>query len=152
MRTLVLCAVLLLNVFSMAAVAAEYLDIEDIWLRESVPGSENGAAFGVFANPSDQDIVIVGVDSDAADRVEIHQHVARGNEMRMEEIEALPVAAGEKVTLQPGGYHIMLFALADLLKIGDEYNMTIYLSNGDQVTVKVPVRSLMHGQDKAHQH
>lgn len=152
MRTLVLCTALLINVFSVTALASESLVIEDLWLRESVPGSENGAGFGVFANHSDEDIVIVGVDSDAARRIEIHQHVAKDGEMQMEEIEALPVAAGEKVTLQPGGYHIMLFGLAQSLATGDSYMVTLYLSNGEQVEAEAQVRSLMHGKDNSHEH
>lgn len=152
MRTLILCAALLINIVSVTALASESLVIEDLWLRESVPGSENGAGFGVFANHSDEDIVIVGAESSAANRVEIHQHVAKDGEMQMEEIEALPVAAGEKVTLQPGGYHIMLFGLTQPLATDDSYMITLYLSNGDQIESQAPVRSLMHGEDNSHQH
>lgn len=152
MRVLILTTALLVNIFSVSALAAQSLEIEDLWLRESVPGSENGAAFGVFANTGSDDIVVIGADSAAAKRVEIHQHLHQDGEMRMEEIEALPVAAGEKVTLQPGGYHIMLFGLNAPLATGDEHSITLYLSNGEQIQATVPVRSLMHGQDKSHQH
>ncbi|MGX5914926.1 copper chaperone PCu(A)C [Aliidiomarina sp. Khilg15.8] len=152
MRVIVLSAAVLVNLFCVTALASQSLEIQDLWLRESVPGTENGAAFGVFANRSNEDIVIIGADSDAADRVEIHQHLHQNGEMRMEEIEALPIAAGEKVTLQPGGYHIMLFGLKAPLATGNEHVITLYLSNGEQAQMTAKVRSLMHGQDNSHQH
>lgn len=152
MRALLFSVLIGINLFATVAAASQALSIDEIWLRESVPGAENGAAFGVFSNSSDEDIVIVGADSSVASRVEIHQHISQNGEMRMEEIEALPLAAGEEVTLQPGGYHIMLFGLKERLVTDDEHTMTLYLSNGEQVEVTVSVRPLMQSQDKSHKH
>lgn len=60
--------------------------------------------------------------------------------MVMREIDGgLPLPAGETVTLQPGGYHVMLLDIAEPLEAGDEIELTLDFANADDMTLTVEV-------------
>ncbi|MCC5880275.1 MAG: copper chaperone PCu(A)C [Idiomarina sp.] len=115
----------------------------DLWLRESVPGAENGAGFGTLHNPTDQDVVVIAAASSAAVDVELHQHVHRDGQMSMEHIAALTIPAGESVELKPGGYHIMLMQLHEPLQTDDTHSLSLRLDTGERIEFSVKVRSLL---------
>lgn len=124
--------------------SAQALQGESLWLRESVPGAENGAGFGTLHNPGDDDLIIVSASSPVAADVEIHTHVHHhGGQMAMEAIDALPVPAGESVELRPGGYHLMLMQLNAPLEVGDVHPVTLTLDSGEKVTFEVEVKPLI---------
>lgn len=131
------------TLFSASVAHASGLEAEDVWLRESVPGAENGAGFGVFHNHSEEDIAIVSASSNASTDVEIHRHVHQHGQMAMEQIDALTVPAGESVTLRPGGYHLMFMQLKQPLAVGDSYELTLRFDNGDSMLLTVPVKPLL---------
>src|SRR6056297_2052518 len=60
--------------------------------------------------------------------------------MGMREIDALDVPAGETVSLEPGGYHLMLLELADDLVPGESFDLTLEFADAGEVTVTVEVR------------
>lgn len=60
--------------------------------------------------------------------------------MVMQELtEGLDLAAGETVTFQPGGYHIMLLDIAEPLEVGDEVEVTLDFAEADAVTITAEV-------------
>lgn len=124
-------------------VFANTLTSDDLWLRESVPGAENGAGFGTFYNASDEDLVIIAASSTAAADVELHRHVHQEGQMAMEQIESLTIPAGESVELRPGGYHLMLMQLHQPLAIDDQHTVVLQLNNGERVEFQVKVKSLL---------
>lgn len=137
-----LVAALTLSLTSMYAMA-DSLTSDDLWLRESVPGAENGAGFGTFHNPTDEDIVVIAASSNAAADVELHRHVHHQGQMAMEQVESLAIPAGESVELRPGGYHLMLMQLHQPLEIDDEHTVVLQLNNGERVEFQVQVKSLL---------
>lgn len=61
-------------------------------------------------------------------------------QMRMQELtDGLPLTAGDTVTFEPGGYHVMLVDLAEPLEVGDEVELTLDFENADDVTLTVEV-------------
>lgn len=132
----------LLLALSLSA-AADTLHSDDLWLRESVPGTENGAGFGTLTNKSDEDIVVVSASSAAAADVEIHEHAHVNGQMRMQKIDALTIPAGQSVTLRPGGYHLMLMQLKAPLQVDEQHIIALRLSTGEQVEFEVTVKPLL---------
>ena len=59
--------------------------------------------------------------------------------MEMAEIDRLDIAAGEAVSLQPGGYHIMLMNLAAPLTEGQELVVTLTFENAGDIEVTAVV-------------
>ncbi|RUO31007.1 copper chaperone PCu(A)C [Aliidiomarina soli] len=124
--------------------AAETIEVESFWLRESVPGAENGAGFGEIRNTGSEDVSIVAAESSIASSLELHQHVHRHNgQMAMEQLDALVIPAGGSVTLQPGGYHLMLMQLKSPLRVGQSHTLELRLSTGETLTVEAEVHPLV---------
>jgi copper(I)-binding protein len=60
--------------------------------------------------------------------------------MTMQEVSAIAIPAGETVSLEPGGFHVMLLDLAADLEVGDSIEVTLSFSNGYEETVTAEVR------------
>ena len=60
--------------------------------------------------------------------------------MTMQEVSAIAIPAGETVSLEPGGFHIMLLDLAADLEVGNSIEVTLSFSNGYEETVTAEVR------------
>lgn len=141
MRTFIILT-FIVGLFSSVSFAAD-IDADDIWLRESIPGQPHGAGFGMLKNNTEYDVFLIGGSVSIAEDVEIHQHVVEGEQMRMEQIEALMIPAQDDVRLQPGGYHVMLMNLTKPLVVGDIYELQLIFSDGTIVKVSAPVRPLV---------
>ena len=60
--------------------------------------------------------------------------------MVMQELtDGLALAAGETVTFEPGGYHVMLLDIAEPLEVGDEIELTLEFAESDSETLTVQV-------------
>ena len=63
-----------------------------------------------------------------------------GGQMRMQELEdGLALVAGETVTFEPGGYHVMLLDIAEPLVAGDEIELTLEFAEAGDQTLTVEV-------------
>lgn len=62
--------------------------------------------------------------------------------MVMQPVERIELPAGETVSLEPGGYHIMLLQLAEPLVAGDTFDVTLTFENAPEQTVTVEVRDM----------
>lgn len=60
--------------------------------------------------------------------------------MVMQELtDGLELTAGETVTFEPGGYHVMLLDIAEPLEVGDEIEVTLEFAEADSYTTTVKV-------------
>ena len=60
--------------------------------------------------------------------------------MIMQELtDGLELTAGETVTFEPGGYHVMLLDLVEPLEVGDEVEVTLEFAETDSYTTTVEV-------------
>ena len=124
-----------------SANSAESIIVENAYSYPSIGGLNVAAAFLEIKNDSDTADTLVGAEAEVSDRVELHTHVAERGLMRMRQIEEIPLPAGEKVALQRGGLHIMLFNLIKPLKNGDTFPLTLKLKSGNTIPVTVKVES-----------
>lgn len=60
--------------------------------------------------------------------------------MMMQEVPSLQIPAGGSVTLEPGGYHVMLLELPDALETGEKFEVTFTQDDGESFSVEVEVR------------
>lgn len=115
--------------------------VMDPYARSSTSMSTSGAAFMTLMNHADEDDRLVAVQSDAAERVEIHTHKEDANGvMKMMEVkEGFVVPAGGMHALQRGGDHVMFLGLKDAMEQGEMISLTLTFENAGDVTVEVPV-------------
>jgi len=131
------------------------------WARTSPAMASMGAAYMDITSSEGDQLVGVSVPASIAARAEIHEMVPADmamddsmdesmddgemdmdmGAMVMQQIMALDLPAGETVSLEPGGYHVMLIDLAEPLAEGDTFNVTLDFAEADDLTVEVVVRT-----------
>lgn len=115
-------------------------DVIDGWARASMTqNAKNGAAYMMITNPTDKDDTLVSVSSEVAEHTEVHSMTFEEGVMRMNEVEALEIPAGETVKLEPGGYHIMLMGLKEPLRVGNKFDIIMTFENSGEQVVPVEV-------------
>jgi copper(I)-binding protein len=136
-RILVSILALLFLLSGCAAPAAESMGIREAWSRPASQGGNGAAYFVIRLSEADE---LIGVSSDVAEAVEMHESKMNGDVMEMHQLKSILLDAGEQVTFEPGGLHIMLIGLKQDLKVGDEFEITLHFKNGQDLNVNVPVR------------
>lgn len=120
-----------------AAPTTEGVEVRDAWARPASQGG-NGAAYLVIRSSTADELV--GVVSDIAEVVEMHESMMNGDVMQMHHMGSVSLGAGEEVIFEPGGLHIMLIGLKQDLKTGDEFEITLQFKNFQDIKLLVPVR------------
>lgn len=139
-----LVSALLISLMSLPAWAAN-ISVTDAWVRATMPGQPVGAAY--MQIESDADARLVGVSSSAVPRVEVHEMKMDGDVMRMREVKAVDLPKGRTVSLEPGGFHIMLMNLKKPIMAGDSIPLTLTIESGGKqqtVEVKAEARAMQH--------
>lgn len=145
MKQLVVAATLVVVVSSLAFApgAIAQVAVKDAWVRGTVQGQGATGAYMQLTSPTD--LALVGAASPVAKIVEIHEMKMDGGVMKMSAIKELALPAGKAVELKPGGYHVMLMALKQTLKEGENVPLTLTFQDkagGKQsVEVQAPVKS-----------
>lgn len=117
------------------------LSFNDPWIRGSVPGQKNGAGYLVIKNTSNQPGALVSIDSNRAQRVELHTIVREDGVAKMREVKEIPVPPNGAVTLQPGGYHVMFIGLNQPFKEGESIPVKLNFNNGQSAEVMFTVKA-----------
>lgn len=129
---------------------ADGMMIKDSYARAAGMSASAGAAFIVIENHTGEDDRLISASSDIAKRVELHTHIEDANGvMKMTHVqEGFPVKAGESITMQRGGRHVMFMGLTEAMAQGDMVTVTLTFEKAGDVVVEVPVdleRKPMHG-------
>ena len=147
------------------------LEVSDAWARTSPAVATAGAAYLDITNGTETDAVLVSasVDESVAAKVELHETTAVEDDgdagmgegsggdmgegatdtsmagapmMQMQPVEDIPVPAGESVSLEPGGLHIMMLDLAEPLEVGTTIEITLTFEQAGEVVVDAEVRDM----------
>lgn len=124
---------------------AANISVTGAWARATMPGQPVSGAY--MQIQSDADARLVGASSPAVPRVEIHEMKMDGDVMRMREVKAIDLPRGKTVSLQPGGFHIMLMNLPKPIAAGDVIPLTLVVEAGGRqqtVEVKAEARAMQH--------
>ncbi len=131
-----------------SASAQEYqlrtLRIDHPFARATPGGARNGGVYLSVENHGDQADRLVGVSTPVA-HAELHQMSVDAGVMRMRAVDGLEVKPGGRLTLQPGGYHVMLMDLKRPLQPGDSFPMTLAFQKAGSIEVSVVVESIAAG-------
>jgi copper(I)-binding protein len=100
----------------------------------------NGAVYVTLSNSGSQPDALVSASTDVAQTTELHQTTSDGGVMKMRPVKEIPVPAGGKTELKPGGYHIMLMGLKHDLKPGEKVAVTLKFEHGGETRVEAPVK------------
>jgi copper(I)-binding protein len=145
-----LAAALLACAVSLPTWAAN-VSVTDVWARATMPGQKVSGAY--MRIQSDVDARLLSASSSAVPRVEVHEMKMDGDVMRMREVKAIDLPKGKTVSLEPGGFHIMLMNLPKPIAAGDMIPLTLVIeSGGTQQTVEVKAEARAIGGAMKHHH
>ena len=127
-----------------SADGAPALVVAGAWARETAgnPG-ENGAVYLTVVNEQRESDRLVGarVEAGVARMAHLHATVQQGELLRMTAVPAWDVEAeGGTLSLAPGGNHVMLLELAEPLRAGDRFTLTLLFERAGERHATVIVR------------
>jgi copper(I)-binding protein len=110
------------------------------WARATAPGIVTGAIYLTITNTGDIPDDLLSASSPAAATVELHRHLMRADgSMAMVHVDRLAIPAHGAVTCAPGGYHLMLFNLAQPLVAGTHIPLMLTFAHAGTVTTTAVV-------------
>jgi len=118
----------------------DQLSVRDAWVAEALPGQSMTAAYMIISNQGDVDEELLSVESEVAEKVELHKMEQQGEMMRMRRVDSIVIGPGEEVELEPGGLHIMLIGLTQEVKEGDTIEFKLNFESGANLMVSAPVK------------
>ena len=116
------------------------LAVSNAWIREAMAGASVNAGYMTFVNSGRSDVTLLGVASDAFDRIEIHEMARVDGMMKMREIDRLVIPANGRVELAPGGKHLMMLNPTESLSAGTQIRVTLTFSSGAIQSLDVVVK------------
>mgnify|MGYP001080341539 FL=1 len=117
------------------------------WTRATSPAAKVGGGYFDAVNNSAVDDRLVGASSPAASRVEIHRMEMNDGIMKIRPVpDGMEIAAGGKIELAPGGYHLMLIDLVKPIKEGDMVPVTLQFEKAGYVDVELVAGALGKAQ------
>jgi copper(I)-binding protein len=144
------------------------ISVTDAWVRVTTP-DQPAAGYLTITNASADADALTNVSSPAFGSVQLHETVmmsaepaesadamgssepmasmepaasdgAMGGMMGMQPVTEIPVPANGSVSLEPGGFHIMLMEPTGTLAVGDSVELTLTFRNADPITVTAAVK------------
>ena len=122
------------------AIVRDQLSVQGAWVAEALPGQSMTAAYMTISSEGDVEEELVSVESEVAEKLELHEMVQQGEMMRMRRVDSIVIDPGEEVALEPGGLHIMLIGLTREIKEGDTVELHLIFESGANLVVSAPVK------------
>lgn len=134
---LVLCA----GAASASAAESGCVTVEQGWARlPPNPAMPMTAGYGVIRNDCAKAVAITGATSSRFGDVSLHETTIVDGVSRMRAVERLPLAAGARAELKPGGLHLMLMQGKEALKEGQAVPLRLQLEGGGEAGTTLTVR------------
>lgn len=144
----------LVGILFLTSCTSTEMEAHEPWARSAAMG-QNGAVYMILHNHATTADELVGVSSDVATAVEIHDNTLDANgTIEMNRRSSVPFAADEEVEFKPGGLHIMLSGLKRDLNSGDEITVSLHFKNREDIILIVLVMDVADvdrsGDDHTH--
>jgi copper(I)-binding protein len=117
----------------------DVVGIMNAWVRETDAAAKANAGYMTLLNVADKDVILVSIESDAFDKVEMHQMATVDGMMKMRQVTDRVIPANGQARFAPGGWHLMMVGPREHLTSGKAIDMTLIFESGVQQTVSVNV-------------
>jgi len=126
--------IILLVILFVLFPSEDTIKIKNAWMR---PSSEKMATALYFTieNRSEDADTLFKVDSDLAERVEIHETYSQDDMMGMRKVEFIIIDGKSSFELKPGGYHVMLMKLKKDVINGDKENFVLRFKQAGEINI-----------------
>ena len=113
------------------ATACDGLAVDGAWIREAPPGAMS-VAYARLTNRGKRALVLDGARSADFGGAGLHRTLVDDQGMARMREGTLAIAPGASAALEPGGWHLMLFDPARILKAGDVVTLTLTCGKGER--------------------
>jgi copper(I)-binding protein len=114
--------------------------LTQLWSRATPSGAKVAAGFFTIENTGSEADRLVGITTPLG-KAEVHETAEANGISTMRPLEAgLAVAPGQKVTLAPGGLHVMITELKEPLKEGNMLPLTLRFQKAGEVDAALHIR------------
>lgn len=117
------------------------LEITNARLMLPAVAGRPGAIYFDVENTGEKNYAIRRADVEGASSAELHGSMEMGGQMTMDSVGQVLVNAGESESLEPGGFHVMVFDLDPSLEAGGTTQMTLTVVGGKQKSFPVEIRA-----------
>jgi len=124
----------------LAPVTVGDIEITDAFARATLPNAPVAGGYLTITNKGTEDDRLVSATSPAAGKVELHEMSMQNDVMKMAPLpDGVAIAAGETVSLSPGGVHIMFMQLAKPFVEGESVPITLKFEKAGEVTLDLSI-------------
>ncbi len=117
------------------------IQVRHPWARATPPGAKVGAGYLEIRNTGKEPDRLIGAESPAAERVELHVQVREGDIVKMRDVTGLVAPARQRLALRPGGSHLMIVGLAKPLVKGDRLPLTLRFERAGELQIELEVQA-----------
>ncbi len=142
MKLLLLSIIVLLSACAPDAGVSKGVTLADAVMPAMPPGQTVATIYFRLENNTSQALVVNHLQAPISDHIEVHRNFYEDGMMKMREVSHLRIAAGSKLLFEPGGYHLMVFGIAEPLNSGDQFPLTIEFEGGVSTETVVEVKAL----------
>jgi copper(I)-binding protein len=129
-------ALLLISMAFSQTLHADSLQILHARVNPTIPNMTVSSAYFDIVNHHEEAIRLDSVSSNISTHVKIHEHTMQAGLMTMQAVaNGISIPAGETLSFQPGGYHLMIMNLKSTIKEGDLIELTFHFSGHVRKTV-----------------
>ncbi len=118
------------------------IEVIQPWAPNTGKRTMSAAVYFKIKNHSSEDDKLISVASDLAERVMLHRSLEEDGIMRMRHMEELTIPAGGEAALEPGNYHIMMMQLAQPLKRGETFPLTLEFEKAGKMNILVEITGI----------
>ena len=139
MKPILLLSMFMLNLFSQQTHAAS-LSVSDAWVRATAPSQTMTAGYFKITNLSDSPVTLTKIPSSEAMSCSMHKSQMVNGMNKMQEMSSLDIPAHQQQVFQSGGLHLMIMGFHHPLKVGDNFPLELYFSNGEKLSIDATIR------------
>jgi copper(I)-binding protein len=116
------------------------LELSNGFTRATLPNAPVGGGYVTITNTGDTADRLIAVSTPAADIGQVHEMGMEGDVMKMRELpDGVVIPAGETVTLEPGGVHLMFMGLKQAFVEGETITVFLTFEHAGSIELDLPV-------------
>ena len=125
---------------TLQALAQGDIEVREAWSRATPPGAKLGVAYMEIRNRGPQAERLIAASTPLARSVEMHVTQRDGEVMKMRQVQGFDIPARERITLRPGGSHLMLVDIAKPLEKGERFRMRLRFERAGEMEIELQVQ------------
>ena len=118
------------------------VEVSNAYVNSMPPGVNITAGFFEIKNIGKVSITLDNISSPMVEKIELHRTENVDGKMTMRKITALVIGASEKVKLEHGGIHLMLWGLDKSLIQGGNIPLSLTFANGLVIKTQAELRDI----------